>query len=97
MNRPCTENPASRSNRAATAGSTPPDMPTMTVPSEGEFGLRLGIRPLYGQCASLALHEHLPHLRFLHARLPHFIEEVQVAAHDGRIVHVGYSIPAIRL
>ena len=33
------------------AESTPPDMPTMTVPSEGEVGRGFGIRPLYGQCA----------------------------------------------
>ena len=44
-----------------------------------------------------ALHEHLPHLRFLHARLPHFIEEVQIAAHHGRIIHIRNSVPPVCL
>ena len=43
------------------------------------------------------LHEHLPHLRFLHARLPDLIEKVQIAANDGRIVHIGDAVPAVRL
>ena len=46
--------PASRSSSAATAESTPPDMPTMTVPAEsGMHGERERIRRLYrrGGCA----------------------------------------------
>src|SRR5258708_13545008 len=76
-------------------------MPTMTVPAS--LGSGRGVResgggtcmhPLYG-CKKL--HEHLAHLRFLHARLPDFVEEVQIAANDSWIVHVGNAVPAVRL
>ena len=43
------------------------------------------------------LHEHLAHLRFLHAGLPDLVEKIQVTAHDGRIVQIGDPVPAIYL
>src|SRR5271167_2931984 len=98
MNSPCTAKPKSRRRSAATAESTPPDMPTMTVPAVLGSGKPLRMRPLYGRHPrSRRLHEHLPHLRFLHARLPHFVEEVQIAAHYGRIVHIRNAVPSVRL
>jgi len=30
-----------------------------------------------------SLHQHLPHLRLLHAGLPDLVEEVQISAHDA--------------
>src|SRR5450631_1086534 len=105
MNNPCTANPASRNSRAATAESTPPDMPTMTGPESGRVGRVRGsigrIIPAPGGRAGPAarrdygLHEHLAHLRFLHARLPHLVEEIEVAARVGRIVHVRNAVPPI--
>src|ERR1700733_11537430 len=105
MNSPCTAWPARCSSSAATAESTPPDMPTMTVPASLGSG-RDCIRPLYGRSrgsgargarGALRLHEHLSHLRFLHARLPDLVEEIQVAADDRGIVHVGDTVPPVRL
>src|SRR3981189_1652047 len=114
MNNPCTSNPASRNSRAETAESTPPDMPTMTVPGwlpagahgSGRAGrVRGSIGALYrrravvraSQPSPRELHEHLAHLRFLHAGLPHLVEEIEVAARIGRIVHVRNAVPAIGL
>src|SRR5277367_2559915 len=104
MNNPCTAWPARCSSSAATAESTPPDMPTMTVPASLGSG-RGCIRPLYGRlgnsgargCREAGLHQHLSHLRFLHARLPDLVEEVQVAAHHRGIVHVGDAVEPVRL
>src|SRR5271166_4643064 len=47
MYSPCTEWPARLSSSAATAESTPPDMPTMTVPGEPESVEAGRIRQLY--------------------------------------------------
>src|SRR6202044_2694640 len=101
MNKPCTAWPARCSSSAATAESTPPDMPTMTVPASLGSG-RDCIRPLYGRSrgsgasgamGALRLHEHLSHLRFLHARLPDLVEEIQVPAGDRGVASVGGSAP----
>src|SRR6202171_5790845 len=111
MNSPCTACPSRCNRSAATAESTPPDMPTITVPASVEAGegVRISGRgacmcPLYGcrrpirvQELSAGLHEHLSHLRFLHARLPDLVEKFQITAHDGRIVQVRNAVPAIRL
>src|ERR1700730_7078397 len=107
MNKPWTSNPASCKSSAETAESTPPDMPTITMPASSGAG-RGCMRRLYRRrrtCAGLsprsegefALHEHLAHLGFLHAGLPYLIEEIEVAADHARIVHVRNDIPAICL
>src|SRR6185437_3509150 len=96
MNSAWTDSPCRCSSSAATAESTPPDMPTMTV--SGELGREGGMRRIIpAPAARRRLHQHLPHLGFLHAGLPYFIEEVQIAANHGRIVHVRDAVPAVSL
>src|ERR1700677_588087 len=49
------------------------------------------------EIAQRGLHQHLSHLRLLHAGLPDLVEEIQVATHHRGVVHVGDPVPAVGL